>query len=537
MDNVQSLKYFAPELALIAGVLLIIVWDLLTGARASDAALSPEKTKSKVTGIVVISGIALAISAGMGISALIRPSEPFALFYGLLAFDRFANLFRVLFAFITATIIVFSIPSDERPTDVSSDKPTDDALGKGEANPGLNKFRRDPGEFFALLLVLTLGMNLMAASRHLLMIYLSLEIVSVISFVMAGLKFHNGKSSEAALKYVVYGGVASGIMLYGMSWIFGITQSLYLGECAERILALTTAQGKVPAVVFVGTVCMLAGFGYKISAAPFHMWTPDVYEGAPTPVTAFLSVGPKAAGFAVMIRFFWDALGAAESPLIKGNPIDTPWAVVAGSLAMATMTVGNLSALGQDNVKRMLAYSSIAHAGYMLLGFSVFSEAGVASIVFYVVTYCFMNLGAFLVVIALSEQNKGDESINAFKGLGRKAPLIAAVMTVFLVSLTGLPPMAGFVGKFYLFSALLNKGGTWNWAVAVVGVLNSVISLFYYARVMRAMYLEKPENSEPTVVRRMFGAASVALAVPTLVLGIYWGPIYDFVARSLTMVR
>jgi NADH-quinone oxidoreductase subunit N len=519
VDNVESLKYFGAELGLIAGMLLIIVWDLVAKGRA------------KITGIVGISAVALAISAGVGVNGLLSTSEPVTIFYGLLAFDRYSNLFRVLFAFITGVVILFSIPSDE------TGKAPDAGDIEPKRDPVLARFRRDPGEFFALLLVLTLGMNLMASSRHLLMIYISLELVSVISFVMAGLKFQDSKSSEAALKYVVYGGVASGIMLYGMSWIFGITQSLYLGECAQRILELTTAQGKVPAVVFVGTVCMLAGFGYKISAAPFHMWTPDVYEGAPTPVTAFLSVGPKAAGFAVLVRFFWDALGAAEAPILNGTAIETPWPIIAGCLAMATMTVGNLSALGQDNVKRMLAYSSIAHAGYMLLGFSVFSEAGVASIVFYVVTYCFMNLGAFLVVIAIAEQNKGDETIGAFRGLGRKAPLIAAVMTVFLVSLTGLPPMAGFVGKFYLFSALLTKGGMWNWAVAVVGVVNSVISLFYYARVMRAMYLEKSESTEPTVVRGMFGAASVALAVPTLVLGIYWGPVYDFVLRSLTMVR
>jgi NADH-quinone oxidoreductase subunit N len=204
---------------------------------------------------------------------------------------------------------------------------------------------------------------------------------------------------------------------------------------------------------------------------------------------------------------------------------------------MATMTIGNLSALGQDNVKRMLAYSSVAHAGYMLLGFCVFNEAGVAAIVFYVVTYCFMNLGAFLVVMAVAERSNGDETVNAFRGLGRRAPIVAVVMAVFLFSLTGLPPMAGFIGKFYIFSALLRAGGTWNWVLAVVGVLNSVVSLFYYARVLRAMYLEKSEVTEPTIVRRLFGTTSVLLAVPTLILGVYWGPVYDFVARSLSMVR
>ncbi len=511
LDNIKSLAYFTPELGLIAAILAIIVWDLVA------------KGRSKLAGIVAISLAALGFSAAMGAYALARNLAPQNLFYGLLAFDRFSNLFRILFAFVTGAILIFSAPSF----------PAEDT----PVRPG-DQRQRDPGEFFTLLMVLTLGMNLMAESRNLLMVYLSLELVSVISFVMAGFKINDAKSSEAAMKYVIFGGVASGIMLYGMSWIFGLTQSLYLHEIAHRVAELTVAKGKVPEVVFVGVICMMAGFGYKISAAPFHMWTPDVYEGAPTPVTAFLSVGPKAAGFAVLIRFFADALGATGSTTgaALSASIETPWPVIAGCLAMATMTIGNLSALGQDNVKRMLAYSSVAHAGYMLLGFSVFSEAGVASIVFYVVTYCFMNLGAFLVVMAVAEQTNGDETIGAFRGLGRRAPIQAAAMAIFMVSLTGLPPMAGFIGKFYLFAALLKAGGPWNWVVAVVGVLNSVVSLFYYARVLRAMYLEKGERTDPTIVRRIFGATSVALAVPTLLLGIYWAPVYDFVSRSLTMV-
>ncbi|KYF90302.1 NADH-quinone oxidoreductase subunit N [Sorangium cellulosum] len=500
-DNVASLPYFAPELVLIAAALLLVVWDLASPARL------------KIAGLVVISLAALAASGGMGAYFLATGAGPHELFYGMLAFDRFSNLFRVIFAFVTAAIVLFAVP------------PT----GPGVAP----ELRRDVGELFTLILVLSLGMNLMAASRHLLLIYLSLELVSVISFVLAGFKIGDARSSEGALKYVIFGGVASGIMLYGMSWIFGITASMHLGECAARIAALTAQQGKVPEVVFVGTACMLAGFGYKISAAPFHMWTPDVYEGAPTPVTAFLSVGPKAAGFAVLVRFFSDALGAGSAP----PGVATPWPVLAGCLAMATMTVGNLSALGQENVKRMLAYSSIAHAGYMLLGFAVFSDAGVAAIAFYIVTYCFMNVGAFMVVMAVAEQSGGDETLSAFRGLGRRAPLVAAAMAVFLVSLTGLPPMAGFVGKFYLFSALLTAGGPWRWVMAIVGVVNSVISLFYYARVLRAMYLEQGERAEPAAVRPLLGATACALAVPTLLLGVYWAPVYDFVARSLTMLR
>jgi NADH-quinone oxidoreductase subunit N len=501
LDNIGSLAHFAPELGLIAAVLLVIVWDLVGPKRG------------KLAGFVVISLVALGFSAGVGGYFLAAGAAPRGLFQGLIALDRFSNLFRVIFALVTGAVVVISLPSGAR----------------GEETA----VRRDPGEFFALLLVLSLGMNLMAQSRNLLLIYLSLELVSVISFVLAGFRIGDARSSEAALKYVIFGGVASGVMLYGMSFLFGVTASLGLGECAARIAALSAAEGRVPEVVFLGVACMLAGFGYKVSAAPFHMWTPDVYEGAPTPVTAFLSVGPKAAGFAVLVRFFSDALGAGHMP----EGVATPWPVVAGCLAMATMTIGNLSALGQENVKRMLAYSSVAHAGYMLAGFSVFSEAGVASIVFYIVAYCFMNLGAFVVVMAVAEESSGDESLAAFRGLGRRAPLLAVAMVVFLISLTGLPPMAGFVGKFYLFSALIAAGGAWSFLLAVVGVLNTVISLFYYARVFGAMYLEQGERAEPVVVRRQRGVAAWALAVPTLLLGVYWGPVYDFVASSLSMVR
>jgi NADH-quinone oxidoreductase subunit N len=513
LDNVASLGHFAPELVMIAAVILLIVWDLLAST-----------PRVKTAGLLVISLGAFGFSAFESARLLVTQAPPAQLFYGLLALDRFSNLFRLVFALVGIVIALFTAPP----------------IPAGDAVPshGVRDDKRDQGELYTLLMVVTLGLNLMAESKNLLMIYLSLELVSVMSFVMAGFRINDKKSSEAALKYVIFGGVASGIMLYGMSFVFGVTQSLYLGDIATRVAAMTHAEGKVPEVVFLGTAAMLAGFGYKISAAPFHMWTPDVYEGAPTPVTAFLSVGPKAAGFAVLIRYFADALGAMRPELsISGAPIDAPWHVVAGCLAMATMTVGNLSALAQDNVKRMLAYSSIAHAGYMLLGVSVFNEAGVASVAFYVVTYCFMNLGAFLLVMAVAEKSGGDESLAAFRGLGRRAPMIAAMMALFLFSLTGLPPLAGFVGKFYIFSALLAAGGRWNFVLAVVGVLNSVISLFYYARVARAMFLERGENEEPTEVRKLFGATSVALAVPTLLLGVYWGPVYDFVSRSLTMVR
>jgi NADH-quinone oxidoreductase subunit N len=511
LDNVKSLPLFAPELGLVLGILLLIAWDL--GNRG----------QGKADGLAAIALVTLAYAGGQATLYLIKDEPAELLFGGLLASDRFAHAFRALFAGVTAVIVVFSAP-------VQADIEKSDAAS-GAARP---ESQKGVGEFYVLLLTIALGLNMMAMSRNLLMIYLSLELVSVISFILAGYKIDDRKSSEAALKYVIFGGVASGIMLYGMSWIFGLCQSLNLADISRRVVALSAAEHKVPEVVFVAVVCMLAGFGYKVSAAPFHMWTPDVYEGAPTPVTAFLSVGPKAAGFAILLRFFADGLAARGS--MTGD-VPAPWTIVGGVLAMATMTIGNLSALGQDNVKRMLAYSSIAHAGYMLLGFCVFNDAGTAAVLFYVATYCVMNLGAFLVVMAVAEKSGGDESVAAFKGLGTRSPVLAICMAIFLFSLTGLPPFAGFVGKFYLFASLLRVGGNWNWVIAIIGVVNSVVSLFYYARVLKAMYLTPADTRDGIAVRPAFGATTLALAVPTLVLGVYWGPLYDFVTRSLVMVR
>ncbi len=502
LSNFDSLPFFAPELGLVVGILLLIVWDLAV------------RGPGKVQGLVAIALVTLAYAGSQAALYLAKDEPSRVLFGGLMASDRFAHTFRALFALVTAVIVLFSFPGQEK-------------LEGSEAQKGI-------GEFYVLLLTVALGLDMMAMSRNLLMIYLSLELVSIISFIMAGYKINDRKSSEAGLKYVIFGGVASGIMLYGMSWLFGLTQSLNLAEISKRVVTLSAAEGRVPEAVFVAVICMLAGFGYKISAAPFHMWTPDVYEGAPTPVTAFLSVGPKAAGFAILLRFFADGLAARGS---MGGSVGTPWPIVGGVLAMATMTVGNLSALGQNNVKRMLAYSSIAHAGYMLLGFCVFNDAGTAAILFYVATYCLMNLGAFLVVIAVAERSDGDETIEAFRGLGTRSPVLAICMAIFLFSLTGLPPFAGFVGKFYIFASLLRVGGSWNWFIAVIGVLNSIVSLFYYARVLRAMYLTPAEKTEGIEVRTMFGTTTLALAVPTIVLGLYWGPVYDFVTRSLVMVR
>ncbi|GAC1538507.1 MAG: NADH-quinone oxidoreductase subunit N [Polyangiales bacterium] len=495
-DNAHSLGDMLPELVLIAAIMAVIVWDLVV------------KGRGKIEGIVAISLVALGYAGFVG--GFVHQRSGYEYFGGLVRLDALAYVSRAFFAFVTGLAMILSVPRKE----------SRQTFGKG----------RGDGQFFMLLLAISLGMNLMGMSNNLLMIYLSLEMVSVISFVMAGFKLDDRKSWEGALKYVIFGGVSSGIMLYGMSWIFGLTQSLHLPTIAVRIAELSAQQGHVPDAVIIGVVCMMAGFGYKISAAPFHMWAPDVYEGAPTQVTMFLSVGPKAAGFIVMIRFFDTALWA-------GNGVGTEtWKMIAGVIAIATMTIGNLSALGQMNIKRMLAYSSIAHAGYMMLAFAVFSVDGIFAVLFYILVYCAMNFGAFLVQLAVAEQT-GDETIGGFRGLGVRSPAMAVAMTMFLFSLAGIPPLAGFVGKFYIFMALLKMGGTWYWTLALAGITNSVISVFYYARIARAMWLEKPTETREVNVRSLYGATAFALAIPTLVLGIWWTPLYNWVSQSLMGMR
>jgi NADH-quinone oxidoreductase subunit N len=353
--------------------------------------------------------------------------------------------------------------------------------------------------------------------------------------VLAGFRRGDPRSHEGALKYVVYGGVASGVMAYGMSWLFGLTRSLYLPEIAERALAATHEQGHLPNALAIAVACILAGFAYKIAAVPFHMWAPDVYEGAPTLVAAFLSVGPKAAGFAVLVRFFREAF-AAQTPLSEA---EAPWPILAGVLAVATMTVGNLSALGQTNVKRLLAYSSIAHVGTMLLAFSLFSDEGVAAIAFYLVAYAATNLGAFLVVLAVGEA-VGDESVDGLRGLSTRAPGMAAALAIFFLSLIGLPPFAGFVGKLYVFTALLDAPGEyrgWHTFLALAGAINTVLSLFYYARVLRAAYLTPAPavGGGPVSVRKLHAIMTASLVAPTVLLGVWWGPLYDFLSRTVTM--
>ena len=497
MDNIASLRWFWPETVLTVAVVAMFVHDLLV-----------RESRRRVPSLIAGAYFWLALTA---VATALTPAGTVSLFGGLLVHDPFRIFFAWLFLGATALTILI-VPNSMQ----------------------ISVARL--GEFIALLFALLLGMFLMASSTDLLMVYLAIEMVSLISYVLTGFRRADRKANEAALKYVIYGGVASGVMLYGISLLYGLfgtTRVVGANGIGAQIQDVTVrlfaahAFGGQPAAqlaLVVAVVFVLAGVGYKIASVPFHMWCPDVYEGAPTPFTAFLSVGPKAAGFAVAIRFFFAAF---EKHLPGGGyaaSSDLPWPAIIGIISAITMTLGNLTAIVQTNLKRMLAYSSIAHAGYLLMGLAAASSAGVQSILVYLVVYVLMNVGAFLVIIVVARKS-GTEDIASFRGLSVRAPVAALAFAVFLFSLTGIPPFAGFTGKYLLFAAVVQRGGFWNVLLAVIGVVNSAISLFYYARIVKTMYLEEPTNAEPLAVPSIYTGLLVALIVPVIVLGLYWGPL------------
>ncbi|MGC1341659.1 MAG: NADH-quinone oxidoreductase subunit N [Candidatus Binataceae bacterium] len=486
LGNYASLIHFAPELVLAGGILLLVILDLLMAdkRRLGDIAL-------------LITVVALLLIA-------LEPITTGAwLFHRMLVFDSFAIFFRALIALAAIVAVWMSIGSEE-------------VRGC------------DQGEYYAILLASTFAMFLMAESANLLMAYLALEFVSLTSYILTGFLKHNRRSLEAALKYLIYGGVASGTMIYGMSWIFGITCSLDFNVINRAL----TSPGHIPVLaVFISLVLILAGMGYKVASVPFHMWAPDVYQGAPIPITTFLAIGSKAAGFALLTRFFYPALSsmtaAGNWTALKG----VDWPELLLFICMITMTLGNLAALQQTNMKRLLAYSSIAQAGYALMGFVVLSNDGIRAMLFYLFAYYVMDAGAFLVVMIVANST-GREDIDAYRGLAWRGGIVPAVaLTIFLFSLTGIPLTIGFIGKFYLFAAVIK--GKFYW-LALVGVLNAVVSLYYYMGPIKTMFLDAPIGDEGTVAFDFwnYGLMGV-LACATIILGIYWAPVMSFATRSL----
>lgn len=488
-----SLSHLQPETALAVTACVIIVADLLF-------------KRGRGAGWIALLG--LGVAAFLVVRQMQPQSE--SIFSDMYAVDAFSVFFKSIILAASFLVVIFSFQSGE--------------LGKG---------RTGLGEYFALITTLTLGMMLMTGSSNLLMMYLALELTSLSSYILAGFTKEAGDSSEASLKYVIYGAVSSGLMLYGISILYGLTGAVDIYG-VNRALSLG---GINPVGLIIAGVLITAGFGYKISAVPFHFWTPDVYEGAPITVTAFLAVASKAAGFAMMIRFFKVSfLDPAVGNLSLGSWATFhgfEWNQVLAVLSVLTMTLGNLVAVWQNNLKRLLAYSSIAHAGYMLLGVVVLSNAGIAAVLVYFVIYLFMNLGAFYLVMVVADAT-GSEDIEEYKGLGARSPLIAAGLTLFLLSLTGIPPTAGFVGKLYLFAALINA--KWFW-LALIGVLNSVASLYYYVRIIRNMYLREAASPAAGPLRLRTGQLVVLfiLAIPTLLLGLYFTPLVEAAQASVAL--
>jgi len=490
----HDLSLFTPEVALTVTILLAIVADLIF------------KRQALVTSALVLIGFIVT-----GILVLGQAGVHASIFSNMVAVDSFAWFFKLLIILSAILIVVFS-------------------LGSAELNlPG-----RKLGEYYALLSSLTLGMMLMAGASNLLMMYLALELSSLSSYVLSGYTKEAPDSSEASLKYVIYGALSSGLMLYGLSVIYGLTGSLDLYAVNQALPQVVATGGTHLFLVVIASVLAMAGFGYKISAVPFHFWAPDVYEGAPITITAFLSVGSKAGGFAMMIRFFKvvfiDPTAVALPAGTWGALAGFPWYDLVAVLAVVTMTVGNLIAIWQNNLKRLLAYSSIAHAGYMLTGVVVLSNDGLAAVMLYFAIYLFMNLGAFYVVMMVANKT-GSEDIEEYKGLGARMPFVAVALAIFLVSLTGLPPTAGFIGKLYLFAALINHG--WIW-LAIAGALNSVIALYYYVRIIRNMFLVSVDRPRAALVfPRMQVVTVIVLLVPTLLLGLYFSPLVQLAQASV----
>ena len=479
----SSLRYFLPELTLVITLIWVVVADI--GFRGS------RRESHWAAALVSLVGLLIA---GYFTIRLVNAPEA-SLFTQMLALDNFGVIFRLLFILTAILVLLLSIPSRELAS--------------------VNQ-----GELFALLIAVTVSMMWMANSINLLMIYLALEMVSISSYIMVGYLKAERLSNEASLKYILFGAVSTGTMLFGLSLLFGLTGSLDIYTIRGSLLAEGAMREAGPALLFI-IVLVLAGIGFKTAAVPFHFWCPDVYTGAPTPITAFLSIGPKAAGFAVLIRFFFGGMAqpsGGDSWRMVGA---VDWQTVLIGISVATMTLGNVAALLQTNLKRLLAYSSIAHAGYILMGAVVLSGEGIQAMLAYMVIYLFMNLGAFLVVTAIYD-DMGSFELEDYKGIWRRSPLLTIAMGVFLFSLMGIPPFAGFLAKWYVFAAVIRAGLGW---FAVVGVINSVIGAFYYIKVLKTMVIEGEEAPAPSPLRLhpIHTGLLFLLIVPNIIGLLFWG--------------
>jgi len=474
---------FLPEIILIVGGTLIMLIEGWLG----------ENKARNLAGFTFVALAAALVAAGAA------NSDPGLSFSNMLVVDGFATFFRVL-------VIAVGI------------------LSLLSATQYLRREHAESSEYYALLLFSVSGQCIMATANELIMIFIGLEISSIATYIMAGYLRDDKRNNEAALKYFLLGSFATAFLLYGIAWIYGTTGSTNLESI--RVALLTGATGRTAVLAGTAAALMFVGFAFKVSAAPFQIWAPDVYQGAPAPVTLFMSAGPKAAAFAVFLRVFMTAFA----------PITNRWEPFVWWSALLTMIIGNFAALMQTNIKRLLAYSSIAHAGYVMVAIAAHNQIGVAAVMFYLAAYALMNIGAFAVVTHFSRQGETFVKIDDLAGLGWKQPVTAGLFAIFLLSLIGVPLTGGFFGKFYIFRAAIDANLVW---LAVLGMLNSAVAAYYYLRILVVMYMNEPGEATLTVqpVSMGIGATMWVAAVGTLVLGIFPSVLLNFATNSSDLVK
>ncbi len=469
--RVPDLNPLTPELTMTALALIVLLLDLFI-------------RKKEVLALVSMAGAVLVALTLKGASG--------TTFGGMFISDGYSTFFKLIFLLNVVLTVLISIKY-------------------------IAVERANRGEYYSLILFSTIGMMIMASAGDLIVLYLGLELMALSTYVLAGFLRHDIKSNEAALKYFLLGAFSSAFLLYGISILYGLTGTTDLRSIAAFINERGLAQNSS---LLLSVIFLIVAFGFKIAAAPFHMWAPDVYEGAPTSITAFMSVGPKAAGFAVLGRVLMMALVSVK----------VDWAAILVPISILTMAVGNIVALSQTNIKRMLAYSSIAHAGYALLGIITANNEGLAAMMNYLMIYAFMNVGAFAVIIMLrSEGFKGD-NIDDYQGLSKTHPLAAMLMLIFMFSLTGIPPTAGFIGKLYIFMSAINAGYTW---LVVIAVIFSAISAYFYLRIVMYMYMRDPKETVTLTTSFSNGVALGITAVAVLFIGILPSSLLDLARAAI----
>ena len=470
-----DVRLLLPEIALASFAILVILLDLVITQKRPLILLS-------ILGILASANFTLQLAG---------EDNGGTSFFGMLVVDDFAVVFKFIFLLSTLLIILASVQYTRR-------------------------FPALQGEYYALLLLACAGMMLMVSSGDFVLLYLSLELTGISLAVLAGF-LKDGRSGEAGMKFLLLGAISSAVLLYGMAVFLGLTGTTNIRQMAP-LLVQGFQVNRLP--IMLGIVLLMAGFGFKMATVPFQMWVPDVYQGAPTPVTAFLSVASKAAGFAVVLRVFHNALGQ--------EPLTVDWAAAFAVLSALTMTLGNVVAIQQQDIKRLMGYSSIAQAGYLLVGVAVVPQIGTSGVLFFLVSYTVTNLGAFIAIIALSERLNSD-LIADYAGAWQRSPFLAMALGICLLSLTGVPPTAGFFAKLFIFNAGVQQGLLW---LVFIGVVNSVVSAYYYIGVIKAMFLGVARVEEPIPAPAPLALALVIATAGTLLLGIFPGPAMDVAAAA-----